>query len=93
MRLRPLKLKLTLFINAGIIIDITADDIDMAVGVDIDMAVGVTLMLATTLTTTLTNNKSHFMRLAQHLTALRVALGATNVCLLDENPTCSVPAS
>ena len=34
---------------------------------------------------------SPFMRLAQHLTALR-ALGASDVCLVGENPTCSVPA-
>ena len=46
-------------------------------------------------------NKSHkrflvgcippFMRLAGHLT-FRFALGASNVCLVGENPTCSVPA-
>ena len=33
---------------------------------------------------------SPFMRLAEHLTALRG--GASNVCLVGENPTCSVPA-
>ena len=33
--------------------------------------------------------RSPFMRLAIHLTAL-FALGAINVCLVGENPTCSV---
>ena len=31
------------------------------------------------------------MRLAEQLT-FRVALGASDVCLVDENQTCSVPA-
>ena len=34
---------------------------------------------------------SPFMRLAERITAL-FALGASNVCLVGENPTCSVPA-
>ena len=34
---------------------------------------------------------SPFMRLAEQLT-FRVALGASDVCLVDENQTCSVPA-
>ena len=34
---------------------------------------------------------SPFMRLAQH-TSWRVALGATNICLVGANPTSSVPA-
>ena len=33
---------------------------------------------------------SPFMRLVE--TSRRLALGASNVCLVDENPTCSVPA-
>ena len=32
------------------------------------------------------------MRLAEHLKALRLALGAGVVCLAEENPTCSAPA-
>ena len=32
-----------------------------------------------------------FMRLAEHLT-FRFALGASNLCLVGKNPTCSVPA-